>query len=129
MVPRKRLDGIAYRPPRAVMGETVVLAAAWAGGEARAALAPMVGRDQMPATTGPRREDGMPDKRGDSEERTRERAYMLWQRAGSPEGRADEFWEQARRDEASAAEEARESFPASDPPSHTGITGEGRRGR
>ena len=77
----------------------------------------------------------MPDKRGDSEERTRERAYMLWQRAGSPEGRADEFWERVRRNEASAAEEARideearESFPASDPPSHVGTTGEGRRDR
>ncbi len=41
--------------------------------------------------------------------------------------------EQARRDEARAtaeervSEEARESFPASNPPSHTGITGEGRR--
>ncbi len=51
------------------------------------------------------------------------------------EGLADEFREQARRDEARAAEEermdeeARESFPASDPPSHTGIKGEGRRGR
>ena len=69
------------------------------------------------------------------EERVRERAYSLWERAGRPEGRADEFWEQARReeDEARAAderldEEAVESFPASDPPSHTGITGE-RRGR
>jgi len=62
--------------------------------------------------------------------------YLLWERAGCPEGRADEFWEQARRDEARAAaaeeridEEARESFPASDPPSHTGITGERRRDR
>ncbi len=26
----------------------------------------------------------------------RERAYELWLKAGSPEGRADEFWEQAR---------------------------------
>ena len=77
----------------------------------------------------------MPGRRHDFEERTRERAYMLWQRAGSPEGRAEEFWERAKRDEASAAEEARideegrESFLASDPPSHVGTTGEGRRDR
>ena len=71
----------------------------------------------------------------DPERRTRERAYALCERAGRPDGRADEFWEQARQDEAARTaaeeeridEEARESFPASDPPSHIGITGEGRR--
>ena len=26
------------------------------------------------------------------EERVRERAYQLWERDGSPEGRADEYW-------------------------------------
>ena len=80
----------------------------------------------------------MSDARQDEpEQRTRERAYLLWERAGCPEGKADEFWAQARRDEAVGAaaedervdEEGQESFPASDPPSHTGITGEGRRGR
>jgi Protein of unknown function (DUF2934) len=81
----------------------------------------------------------MPDTRHDPERRTRERAYLLWERAGRPEGEADRFWEQARREEAEEArraaeeeridEEARESFPASDPPSHTGITGEGWRDR
>ncbi len=73
----------------------------------------------------------------DPERRTRERAYALWERAGRPDGHADEFWEQARRDEAARTaaeeeridEEVRESFPASDPPSRTGITGEGRRSR
>jgi len=75
------------------------------------------------------------DTRLDPEMSVRERAYLLWERAGSPEGRADEFWAQAQRDEARAMvearidEEARDSFPASDPPSHTGITGEGRRNR
>ncbi|TCF96889.1 hypothetical protein BZM26_34940 [Paraburkholderia strydomiana] len=31
-----------------------------------------------------------------SESDIRERAYELWLKAGSPDGRADEFWEQAR---------------------------------
>jgi hypothetical protein len=66
----------------------------------------------------------------------RERAYFLWERAGRPVGRADEFWQQALDEDARVAEEeqrideeAQESFPASDPPSHTGTTGEGRRDR
>jgi hypothetical protein len=68
------------------------------------------------------------------ERRVRKRAYFFWERADRPMGRADEFWQQALGEEARAAaegkrldEEAQESFPASDPPSHTGITGEGRR--
>jgi len=80
----------------------------------------------------------MPDARRDhTERRIQERTRLLRERAGRPEGQTDEIREEARReeDEARAAaeqervdEEARESFPASDPPSHTGITGEGRRG-
>jgi hypothetical protein len=31
------------------------------------------------------------------DQRIRERAYALWQSDGSPEGRADEFWDLARR--------------------------------
>ncbi|REG60767.1 hypothetical protein B0G80_3579 [Paraburkholderia sp. BL6669N2] len=30
------------------------------------------------------------------EEKIRARAYELWEKDGSPEGRADEYWEQAR---------------------------------
>lgn len=74
------------------------------------------------------------DTRLNPEMRVRERACLLWERAGRPGGRADEFREQAQRDEASAAaeeraEESRESFPASGPPSRTGVTWEGRRGQ
>ena len=102
----------------------------------RTALAAMEGSGRMRRRS--RREDATPDARHDDpERRTRERAHLLWERAGRPEGRADEFREQARREEEAqaAAEEdervdgeARASFPASDPPSHTGITGAGRRG-
>lgn len=71
------------------------------------------------------------------ERRISDRAYLLWLAEGRPEGRADEFWERARVRELEAAREAEErridaaeedSFPASDPPSHTGIIGE-RRGK
>ena len=30
------------------------------------------------------------------EDKIRVRAYELWEKDGSPEGRADEYWEQAR---------------------------------
>lgn len=54
----------------------------------------------------------------------RERAYALWQQAGCPANRDDEFWHRAKEelspgkpgtdvDEASKA-----SFPASDPVNH-----------
>jgi hypothetical protein len=32
-----------------------------------------------------------------SEALIRERAYHLWEQDGAPEGRADEYWEKARR--------------------------------
>lgn len=31
------------------------------------------------------------------ETRVRERAFALWEEDGSPEGRAEEYWERARR--------------------------------
>ena len=62
-----------------------------------------------------------------TEQRIREHAYRLWQEAGEPEGRQDEFWQKARdyfaphapvqNDDLDAAGE--HSFPASDPVNHT----------
>ena len=73
------------------------------------------------------------------ERRIRERAYFQWLQEGRPAGRAAEHWLRACDEEAAVApqREARESridaagegsFPASDPPSRTGITGV-RRGK
>ena len=104
-------------------------------------IPPNAPADLSPGTAAPGHagESGIPDAgHDDPERRTRERAHLLWERAGRPEGCGDEFWEQARREEAARLaaeedervdEEGRENFPASDPPSHTWITGEGRRGR
>jgi len=56
----------------------------------------------------------------------RELAYRLWEERGRPEGRAEEDWFEAERrlscdqhrdEQAAVDESARESFPASDPPS------------
>lgn len=33
-----------------------------------------------------------------AEERIRERAHQLWELAGKPEGRQDEFWREAERE-------------------------------
>jgi hypothetical protein len=69
----------------------------------------------------------------DVERRIRERAFALWQEAGCPEGRAEEFWFRARDSELEQAESkkvrpvlnddldmaGKDSFPASDPVNRT----------
>ncbi len=50
------------------------------------------------------------------ERRIRERAFELWQEAGCPEGRADEFWHLARERETGVqaldlAEESGRNYP------------------
>ena len=66
----------------------------------------------------------------DRTEQQRERAYELWEQAGRPEGRHDEFWAQAGEEVGGGATPdertdvaMEDTFPASDPPSHGGITG------
>jgi len=68
------------------------------------------------------------------EQRIRERAYFLWQQEGCPPGLEARHWEQARRIEAEHDErearidiEEEDSFPASDPPSHSVVVGDRRR--
>ena len=67
----------------------------------------------------------------------RELAYRLWEERGRPEGRAEEDWFEAERrlrsaqhqaESAAVDEAARESFPASDPPS-THVAGQAARQR
>jgi hypothetical protein len=80
-------------------------------------------------------------------EKVRERAYAIWLREGSPDGRAEQFWLMAEeellaegpgrpsvppderldrpRDEAVLDEVIGDSFPASDPPAWSSETGAG----
>ena len=78
------------------------------------------------------------------DQRIRERAYALWEKEGSPGGRAEEFWERARLmldaensqsavggslpasvSDKATDEAIEDTFPASDPPSFTADTGAG----
>jgi hypothetical protein len=76
----------------------------------------------------------MPHIPYDIERAIRERAHEIWMQEGCPEDRAEAHWHQARAEiEAAVAEqrldtEVADSFPASDPPSHSGITGAGTTG-
>ena len=58
--------------------------------------------------------------------RIQECAYGLWQNAGCPPGSAERFWyeaeRQVREEEAEYDDAVEDSFPASDPPAHSGIT-------
>ncbi|HTW28432.1 MAG TPA: DUF2934 domain-containing protein [Acetobacteraceae bacterium] len=74
----------------------------------------------------------MPDDTHDSEESLRRHAYELWERAGRPEGRSEEFWHRARVELGLVAPPnptdlaIEDTFPASDPPASTGVIGPGK---
>jgi hypothetical protein len=61
------------------------------------------------------------------QQRIRERAYELWEEAGSPENDGQRFWQAARiaidQEESKLDKEVADSFPASDPPSSSVVTG------
>ena len=38
----------------------------------------------------------MGEANGTMEDRVRERAYALWEKDGRPDGRSDEYWQQAQ---------------------------------
>jgi hypothetical protein len=73
-----------------------------------------------------RKEVTVSDTKQKLEQRIRERAYFLWQQEGCPDGHAHQHWEQASEIEGTREEddkrvdiEGEDSFPASDPPSHS----------
>jgi len=62
-----------------------------------------------------------------SEDAVRQRAYELWEQDGCPTGTPDAFWHRAREELAAGETDydvaLEDSFPASDPPAHSGTTG------
>ncbi len=67
----------------------------------------------------------MSDYDFETEQRIRERAYHLWQKAGCPEGQEEVFWQAAKEAEKPLADHgkltddaSRDSFPASDAKNH-----------
>ncbi len=58
----------------------------------------------------------------DLEQRIRERAFLLWEEAGCPEDRAEEFWLRARDAELGVTQPAElGADPASDPAKFAGF--------
>jgi hypothetical protein len=66
------------------------------------------------------------EHRPEYEKRIRELAYQLWEEAGRPDGKSDEFWRRARAqvsaEEGTYDKTLADSFPASDPPGTTGVS-------
>jgi hypothetical protein len=62
----------------------------------------------------------------DRHKRVSDRAYQAWLDSGCPEGMADDHWYEAEKQESDDTEvevASEDSFPASDPPAFSGITG------
>jgi hypothetical protein len=74
-----------------------------------------------------REQEVMSDEYEILQQRIREMAHRLWEEAGSPEGEDQRFWFLAKveidREEAKLDKEVAGSFPASDPPSSSVVTG------
>jgi Protein of unknown function (DUF2934) len=66
------------------------------------------------------------DPEPDRQNRISDRAYQIWLNAGCPDGKADEHWYEAEREEGDDTDvevAPEDSFPASDPPSFSWISG------
>jgi len=57
----------------------------------------------------------------DLEKRIREHAFQLWEQAGCPEGRAEEFWELAQRAETIGTAQPAETEQDPDPAKFAGF--------
>jgi Protein of unknown function (DUF2934) len=63
-------------------------------------------------TSSPTREYIMAEANSTIEDRVRERAYALWEKDGRPDGRSDQYWQQARSEV--NTEDAKSSSESSD---------------